>query len=92
MGKLSYSAPQKRAHWNLRAEEMRSLAEEAHDPEVAAMMRGIAVDYERLARWAKESEGLGIDLAPAVASRRRRTAGNGGRDRRLPQGEDRENI
>jgi hypothetical protein len=47
---------------------MRTLAEEAHDSEVAAMMRRIAADYERLAKWAKESEGLGRDLARAGAS------------------------
>jgi hypothetical protein len=35
-------------HWNLRAEEMRSLAEEANDATVRRMMFRIAADYEWL--------------------------------------------
>jgi hypothetical protein len=41
-------------HWEMRAEEMRALAEEASDPAVRAMMLRMAADYERLAKWAEE--------------------------------------
>jgi hypothetical protein len=37
-------------HWNLRAEEMRSLAEEANDATVRRMMFRIAADYDGSAR------------------------------------------
>jgi hypothetical protein len=79
MSELRYRAPQKRANWYLRAEELRTLAGEAHDPEVAAMMRRIAADYERLAKWAEESEGLGIDLSSAGAGGRYRVANGSAR-------------
>ena len=36
-------------HWRLRAEAMRTLAEEANDSTVRAMMLRIAADYDRLA-------------------------------------------
>ena len=36
-------------HWRMLAEEMRTLAEEAHDSTVRAMMLRIAADYDRLA-------------------------------------------
>jgi len=41
-------------HWNLRAEEMRSLAEEANDQTVRRMMRRIAADYDWLAEKADD--------------------------------------
>jgi hypothetical protein len=36
-------------HWRMRAEKMRTLAEEANDPTVRAMMLRIVADYDRLA-------------------------------------------
>jgi hypothetical protein len=41
-------------HWRLRAEKMRTLAEDADDPTVRALMLRIAADYERLAESAND--------------------------------------
>jgi hypothetical protein len=41
-------------HWRMRAEKMRTLAEEADDPTVRALMLRIAADYERLAESAND--------------------------------------
>jgi hypothetical protein len=41
-------------HWRLRAEAMRTLAEEAIDSTVRAMMLRIAADYDRLAESADD--------------------------------------
>ena len=46
-------------HWNMRAEEMRALAEEACDPMVRAMMLGIAADYDSYAEIADDRDGGG---------------------------------
>jgi hypothetical protein len=40
--------------WRMRAEEMRTLADEAHEALVQAMMLRIAADYDRLAALAEE--------------------------------------
>ena len=41
-------------HWRMRAKKMRTLAEEANDPTVRAMMIRIAADYDRLAKSADD--------------------------------------
>ena len=41
-------------HWRLRAEAMRTLAEEANNSTVRAMMLRIAADYDRLAESADD--------------------------------------
>jgi hypothetical protein len=41
-------------HWRMRAEAIRTLAEDAQDPKVRAMMLRIAADYDRLARKADD--------------------------------------
>ena len=40
--------------WRMRAEKMRTLAEEADDPTVRAMMLRIAADYDRVAERAND--------------------------------------
>jgi hypothetical protein len=63
-------------HWRLRAEKMRTLAEEADDPTVRALMLRIATDYERLAESANDlAAGRGVARmhGPRLAQGRRRT-------------------
>jgi hypothetical protein len=44
--------------WRARGEEMRAVAEDMLDPTNKATALRIAVDYERLARWAEERSGI----------------------------------
>jgi hypothetical protein len=46
------------AHWRMRAEEIRTIADETHDPTAKAMMLRIAADYDRLAKHVDDSTAL----------------------------------
>jgi hypothetical protein len=49
--------------WRMRGEQMRALADEAHDAAVRAMMLAIAADYDRLAECADDGSFPAIDVA-----------------------------
>ena len=47
-------------HWRDRAEEVRSLADQMSDPVTRRIIKGIADDYEKLAKRAEERMRLGV--------------------------------
>ena len=79
-------------HWRIRAEKMRTLAEEADDSTVRAMMLRIAADYDRLAERADDRAGhdsimfqtAEVKLKVSLRPRRNRTENSGPRCRGGP--------
>ena len=51
------------AHWLIRAEDARTLADEMRDLEARRTMLAIAVGYEKLARHAASLSDIGLPLA-----------------------------
>jgi hypothetical protein len=56
--RLSNDVFKSAAHWQMRGEELRTLAEDAHDPTTKAIMLRIAADYDRLAEHADDNAAL----------------------------------
>ena len=48
------------SHWRMRAEEMRTIADETRDPTCRAVMLRIAAEYDRLAKYADGNAALAV--------------------------------
>ena len=66
---------QSATYWRLRAEELRTIADDAHDPGAKAIMMRIAADYDRLAQYADDSAALDSMLMRVGADYARLTDG-----------------
>jgi hypothetical protein len=64
-------------HWRMRAEEMRTLAEEANDSTVRAMMLRIAAGYDRLAESADDRAAQDSIMFQVVSPDDKTSAGTG---------------
>jgi hypothetical protein len=64
-------------HWRMRAKAMRTLAEEANDSTVRAMMLRIAADYDRVAESADDRAAQDSIMFRAVSPDDKTSAGAG---------------
>jgi hypothetical protein len=59
------------AHWRMRGEEIRTIAEGAKYPSAKSILLGIAADYDRLAEQADERAALDAKLEARLKNHRR---------------------